>query len=68
MFTDEELEEAQIIADGLLDGDPEVFQGVAQELARMIKEKDLESVPAVMAVFACLLPHEVQSRIRFGVS
>ena len=32
----------------------------------MIEERDLESIPSVMAVFVCLLPHEVQSRIRFG--
>jgi hypothetical protein len=68
MITDEELREAQMIADGLLDGDPAVFQGVADELARMIKQKDFDSITSVMAVITCLLPHEVQSRIRFGVS
>ena len=68
MFTDEQLEEAQLIADGLLDGNPAVLRGLAEEVARMVEERDLDSIPGLMAVIACLLPHAVQSRLRFGES
>ena len=66
MFTDEQLEEAQLIADGLLDGNPAVLRGLAEEVARMVEERDLDSIPGLMAVIVCLLPHAVQSRLRFG--
>ena len=66
MFTDEQLEEAQLIADGLLDGNPAILRGLAEEVARMVEERDFESIPGLMAVIVCLLPHEVQSRLRFG--
>ena len=63
---DEELEEAQPIADAFLNGNPIVARGSAEELARVIKERDLESIPNVMAVIACLPPLAAQSRVRFG--
>jgi hypothetical protein len=66
MFTDEQLEDAQIIAEDLRQGSPIVFNSLAELFQRMMDERDRDTVPRVMALIMCLLPAEAQTRIRFG--
>ena len=77
MFTDELLEDAQIIAEDLRQGSPIVFNSLAGTFSgwrmadggwRMADERDRETVPRVMALIMCLLPAEAQARIRFGAN
>jgi hypothetical protein len=62
MFTDEQLEDAQIIAEDLRQGSPIVFNSLTEVFQRMVDER----IPRVMALIMCLLPAEAQTRIRFG--
>jgi hypothetical protein len=66
MFTDEQLEDAQIIAEDLRQGSQIVFNSQAELFQRMVDERDGDTIPRVMALIMCLLPGEAQTRIRFG--
>jgi hypothetical protein len=66
MFTDEQLEDAQIIAEDLRQGNTLVFNSLAVLYQQMVEEHDRDTVPRVMALIMCLLPAEAQARIRFG--
>jgi hypothetical protein len=50
MFTDEQLEEGELIAEDLRQGSPIVFTSLAEQFQRMVDERDRDTVPRVMAV------------------
>jgi hypothetical protein len=66
MFTDEQLEDAKIIAEDLRQGNAIMFNSLADLFQQMVDERNRETVPRIMALIICLLPAEAQTRIRFG--
>jgi hypothetical protein len=50
MFTDEQLEEAKIIAEDLRQGNAIMFNGLADLFQQMVDERNRETVPRVMAL------------------
>ena len=66
MFTDQDWDEASVIAASLKEGNSDVFKELAIQLQRMVQDRDLDTVPHVLAVIVSLLPPEAQTRIRFG--